>query len=65
MPEMIELNGQRYRKPRRPTAVICIDGCDPAYIERGISDGIFSTIGSFGQNGYLGTAEATPTMCRS
>jgi phosphonoacetate hydrolase len=63
MAEMIELNGRRYRKPKRPTVVICVDGCDPTYIERGISDGIFPTIGSFGRRGYLGTAEAAmPTF---
>jgi phosphonoacetate hydrolase len=63
MPEIIELNGRRYRRPRRPTVVVCIDGCDPAYIERGVPDGIFPTIGSFGESGYIGTAEAAmPTF---
>jgi len=55
----IELNGRRYRKPRRPTVVIC----DPEYLERGIADGIFPTIGSFRREGYLGTADAVvPTF---
>src|SRR5207248_9783423 len=58
MSETIELNGRRYRKPRRPTVVICADGCDPEYLERGIPDGIFPTIGSFGREGYLGAADA-------
>jgi phosphonoacetate hydrolase len=59
----IELNGRRYRKPRRPTVVICVDGCDPEYLERGIADGIFPTIGSFRREGYLGTADAVvPTF---
>ena len=58
MPDVIELNGRRYRKPERPTVVICVDGCDPAYIERGIPDGIFPTIGSFRREGYLGIADA-------
>jgi phosphonoacetate hydrolase len=63
MPETIELNGRRYRKPERPTVVICVDGCDPTYIERGIPDGIFPTIGSFCREGYLGTADAVmPTF---
>jgi phosphonoacetate hydrolase len=61
--EQIELNGRRYRKPTRPTAVICVDGCDPEYIWRGIPDGVFPTISSFGTSGYLGTAEAAmPTF---
>jgi phosphonoacetate hydrolase len=63
MPGAIELNGRRYRKPERPTVVICVDGCDPAYIERGIPDGIFPTIGSFRREGYLGIADAVmPTF---
>jgi phosphonoacetate hydrolase len=63
MSETIELNGRRYRKPRRPTVVICVDGCDPEYLERGIADGIFPTIGSFRREGYLGTADAVvPTF---
>src|SRR5262252_7869660 len=63
MSEAIELNGRRYRKPQRPTVVICIDGCDPEYIERGIPEGVFPTIGSFCRDGFLGTADAVmPTF---
>jgi phosphonoacetate hydrolase len=63
MSETIELNGRRYRNPRRPTVVICVDGCDPEYLDRGIPDGIFPTIGSFRQEGYLGMADAVvPTF---
>ena len=43
--------------------VICVDGCDPEYLERGIPDGIFPTIGSFRREGYLGMADAVvPTF---
>src|SRR5947209_4802146 len=63
MSETIELNGRRYRKPQRPTVVICVDGCDPEYLERGIPQGIFPTIGSFRREGYVGTADAVvPTF---
>src|SRR6266566_4804070 len=63
MSEVIELNGRRYRKPQQPTVVICIDGCDPEYLDRGIPEGIFPTIGSFRQEGYLGVADAVvPTF---
>ncbi len=63
MPDVIELNGRRYRKPGRPTVVICVDGCDPTYIERGIADGIFPTIGAFRRQGYIGIADAVvPTF---
>src|SRR5205807_1969123 len=63
MSEAIELNGRRYRKPQRPTVVICVDGCDPEYLDRGIPEGVFPTIGSFARHGYLGTADAVmPTF---
>jgi phosphonoacetate hydrolase len=63
MPETIELNGRPYRKPQRPTVVICVDGCDPEYLERGIPEGVFPTIGSFRRDGYIGTADAVmPTF---
>jgi phosphonoacetate hydrolase len=63
MSDLIELNGRRYRKPQRPTAVICVDGCDPEYLDRGIPDGVFPTIGSFCHDGFLGTADAVmPTF---
>jgi phosphonoacetate hydrolase len=63
MADPIELNGRRYRKPQRPTVVICVDGCDPEYVERGIADGILPTIAAFAQEGYVGTADAAmPTF---
>src|ERR1700730_11697720 len=63
MPEQIELNGRWYRKPQRPTVDICVDGCDPEYIEHGIPEGVFPTIGSFRRDRYLGTADAAmPTL---
>jgi phosphonoacetate hydrolase len=63
MSDLIELNGRGYRKPQRPTVVICVDGCDPEYLERGIPDGVFPTIGSFHRDGFFGTADAAmPTF---
>jgi hypothetical protein len=38
--------------------VICFDGCDPAYIERGITDGILPTVASFRQSGFFAIADA-------
>ncbi len=50
-------------RPERPTVVICFDGCDPAYIERGIADGILPTIASFRQSGFFAIADAVvPTF---
>src|SRR5271170_4518485 len=63
MPDVIELNGRRYRKPERLTVVICVDGFDPAYVARGIEGGVLPTIGGFARDGWLGTADAVmPTF---
>jgi phosphonoacetate hydrolase len=63
VPDTIALNGRRYRKPQRPTVVICVDGCDPEYIRRGVADGVLPTIAGFAEHGYVGTAEAAmPTF---
>ena len=63
MANVIELNGRRYHSPKCSTVVICVDGCDPEYLERGIPDGVFPTIGSFRHRGYLGAAAAAmPTF---
>ena len=63
MHELIELNERRYRKPELPVVVICVDGFDPAYVERGIADGILPTIAGFASRGWLGTADAVmPTF---
>lgn len=59
----ISVNGRQYRTPRRPTVVICFDGCDPAYIDRGISDGIFPTVAAFQRDGFYALADAVvPTF---
>jgi phosphonoacetate hydrolase len=59
----VSVNGRRYRAPDRPAVVICFDGCDPAYIERGVADGILPTIASFQKNGFYAIADAVvPTF---
>lgn len=35
----IVVNGRRYRLPRRPTVVVCVDGSEPGYIERAVEAG--------------------------
>jgi phosphonoacetate hydrolase len=37
---MIELNARSYRIPRRKTAVFCIDGCAPEYLDCALADGL-------------------------
>jgi phosphonoacetate hydrolase len=60
---MIEVNGRRYEGPKRPTVVICVDGCAPDYLSRAIRDGIIPTIASFERNGFFADADAVlPTF---
>ena len=61
--EQIALNGRFYRRPARPTVVICADGCDPAYLDAGISAGVLPTIAGFREHGFFGFADAAmPTF---
>ncbi len=36
----VQVNGRRYRWPKAPTVVVCIDGSEPGYIERAIEQGL-------------------------
>jgi phosphonoacetate hydrolase len=59
----VELNGRRYEWRGQPTVIICVDGFDPAYIERGMQDGIFPTISTFKTDGFMATADSVvPTF---
>jgi len=55
----IVVNGRSYAAPQRPVVVICLDGFDPEYLERGLADGVLPTIAAFQSGGYIGTALAT------
>ncbi len=57
--EIISLNGIAYRRPKRPVVVVCIDGGDPAYIERGIEDGIIPNIDRFTREGFYAVGDGT------
>ncbi|HXH03248.1 MAG TPA: phosphonoacetate hydrolase [Candidatus Competibacteraceae bacterium] len=35
----VAVNGRQYRWPDRPLVVICIDGCEPAYLEEAVKAG--------------------------
>jgi len=48
----MELNGINYSWPRKPLAVVCIDGGDPEYLETGLRDGIIPNIARFMKEGF-------------
>lgn len=55
-PDVIAVNGRSYRKPRRTTVVICVDGFDPAYLGQGLKDGILPNLAQFQARGFATTA---------
>jgi len=62
-PTNIELNGVRYRWPSEPVAVVCIDGGDPAYFERGVRDGVVPNVARFMKTGFAAVADGdVPTF---
>ncbi len=59
----VSLQNRTYAVPRRPVVVVCVDGCDPAYIERGLDKGILPNLQAFCDTGFATIAEAAvPTF---
>ena len=38
-PESIAVNGRDYAWPERPLVAVCVDGCEPDYLDRAIRGG--------------------------
>jgi phosphonoacetate hydrolase len=56
-------NGRSYRRPLKPVAVICFDGCDPAYIDHGLKNGLLPALGKIMSDGFHAIADAAmPTF---
>jgi phosphonoacetate hydrolase len=36
----ISVNGRTYRRPTRPLVVVCVDGCEPAYLDEAMAAGV-------------------------
>ncbi|MBV7331844.1 phosphonoacetate hydrolase [Chloroflexi bacterium TSY] len=47
----IEANGRTYAAPRTCAAVICLDGCEPAYLDVAIADGLMPNVARMRSNG--------------
>ena len=56
---VVEVNGRTYAAPKRPTAVIVVDGFDPAYLDRGFANGTLPTMQSFTKAGFVGIADCS------
>ena len=60
---MIEVNGRTYATPKRPTVVICLDGCDPRYLNFGNAAEVFVNISRMKREGFSALADAAmPTF---
>ena len=55
----MELNDISYSWPRKPLAVVCIDGGDPEYLETGLRDGIIPNIARFMNEGFYKVAQGS------
>ncbi|HIM45878.1 MAG TPA: phosphonoacetate hydrolase, partial [Alphaproteobacteria bacterium] len=54
---MIHVNGIDFRHPERTVVVVCIDGSDPAYHDRGLADGILPNMARFAETGFAALAD--------
>ena len=60
---MIEVNGRAYAKPKRPTVVVCLDGCDPRYLNFNNAAEVFPNIFRMMREGFSALADAAmPTF---
>jgi phosphonoacetate hydrolase len=59
MESTVSLNGIDYAWPRCPVIVVCIDGGDPAYLDRAIEDGIVPNMERFRKRGFFALAKGT------
>ena len=56
---LVNVNGIDYRWPKKPVAVVCIDGGDPAYLQQFLKDGCIPNIARFMQQGFSVVADGT------
>ena len=45
------VNGRTYRFPTSPTVVVCVDGCEPAYVDDAIAAGVAPALERFQREG--------------
>src|SRR6266849_6779209 len=51
MTATITVNGRHYRHPTVPTVVVCVDGCEPAYVDDAIATGDAPALRRFSERG--------------
>lgn len=53
----VQVNGRTYRWPQRPLVVVCVDGCEPDYINQAIVAGRAPFLASLASSGICLTAD--------
>jgi phosphonoacetate hydrolase len=53
----ITVNGRSYRRPTRPLVVVCVDGCEPAYLDEAIAAGVMPFIAGVRASGTYRLAD--------
>ena len=56
-PDAITVNGRSYRRPDRPLVVVCVDGCEPAYLDEAIAAGMMPYLAGVRAAGTYRTAD--------
>jgi len=56
-PASITVNSRTYRWPQRPVVVVCVDGCEPEYINQAIATGRAPFLASLRESGTCLTAD--------
>ncbi|HEX7271484.1 MAG TPA: phosphonoacetate hydrolase [Casimicrobiaceae bacterium] len=54
---MLTVNGRSYRRPARPAVVVCVDGCEPDYINQAIEAGAAPFLAGLNGSGTCLTAD--------
>jgi phosphonoacetate hydrolase len=57
MPASLSVNAREYRWPTRPAVVVCVDGCEPDYINQAIAAGLAPFLGKLDGRGTCLTAD--------
>jgi phosphonoacetate hydrolase len=53
----VDVNGRRYRTPRSPLVVVCVDGCEPEYLTQAIAAGRAPSLAALRERGTCLTAD--------
>ena len=58
MPAQVDVNGRQYAWPKRPAIVICLDGCEPAYLDAATDAGLMPALQTVREQGTSRLADS-------